>query len=61
MDPIFISGTVALCAGCDLYASWGAVIVGAMSGPIFMVIKYILLRWVKYMDIIFYTDKYHNN
>ena len=34
-----------MCAGCDVYPSWGAVVVGAMSGPIFMVVKYILLRF----------------
>jgi len=38
-------GTVALCAGCDVYPAWGAVVVGGLSGPIFMVIKYILLRF----------------
>lgn len=38
------SGTVALCAGCNVYDAWAAVVVGALSGPLFLYFNYVLLR-----------------
>lgn len=41
---IVIVGTVALCAGCNVYPAWAAVLVGALSGPLFIVCNYLLIR-----------------
>ena len=41
---VFLSGTISLCAGCDLYHLWAAVVVGALSGPLFLFSKWILLK-----------------
>ena len=38
------SGTIALCAGCDVFPAWGSVIVGGFSGPLFVFFNYILIR-----------------
>ena len=38
-------GTVALCAGCNVFDAWAAVVVGALSGPLFLFFKYVLLRF----------------
>ena len=38
-------GTIALCAGCDVYKLWASVIVGALSGPLYLFGKYLLLRF----------------
>jgi len=32
-----LTGTVALCAGCNCFPAWAAVIVGAVAGPLFKV------------------------
>jgi Amt family ammonium transporter len=40
-----LTGTVALCAGCDVYELWASVAVGALAGPIFLVGKWLLLRY----------------
>jgi Amt family ammonium transporter len=39
-----ISGTVALCAGCNCFPSWAAVLVGAVAGPLFKIFEIVLLR-----------------
>ena len=39
-----ISGTVALCAGCNVYPAWAAVIIGAASGPLYLSFNWMLLR-----------------
>ena len=39
------SGTVALCAGCNAMASWAAVVVGAVSGPLFLFGQFALTRF----------------
>lgn len=41
--PSFL-GTVALCAGCNVYPAWAAVLIGALSGPLFIVCNYLLIR-----------------
>ena len=43
--PCLLSGTIALCAGCDSFHSWAAVLVGALSGPLFLFCKWLLLRY----------------
>ena len=35
---------MALCAGCNAYPAWAAVLVGAASGPLFLVFNWLLLR-----------------
>ena len=40
----FHSGTVALCAGCNAMASWAAVVVGAISGPLFIFGQFLLRK-----------------
>ena len=37
-------GTIALCAGCNVYPSWAAVIVGGLSGPLFVFSNFLLVR-----------------
>lgn len=39
-----LTGTVALCAGCNVYQSWAAVVVGACCGPLFLYSRYFLLN-----------------
>jgi Amt family ammonium transporter len=39
-----LTGTVALCAGCNVYPAWAAVIIGALSGPLYLSFNWILLR-----------------
>ena len=39
-----LAGMVALCAGCDKYEPWSALIVGAMGGLAFMAIHLLMLR-----------------
>ena len=39
-----IIGTIALCAGCNVYPAWASVIVGGLSGPIFVFCNYIMIR-----------------
>ena len=40
----FHKGTVALCAGCNVYPTWAAFMVGAIAGPIFLFFNWLLLR-----------------
>ena len=35
---------MALCAGCNVYPAWAAVIIGALSGPLYLSFNWILLR-----------------
>ena len=39
-----LTGTVALCAGCNVFEAWAAVVVGAVSGPLFLFFRYYLIR-----------------
>ncbi len=39
-----LTGTIALCAGCDVYEQWAAIVVGALSGPLFLFSKYVRPR-----------------
>ena len=39
------AGTVALCAGCNAMASWAAVVVGAVSGPLFLCGQFALTKF----------------
>ena len=41
---VISSGTVALCAGCNAMASWAAVVVGAISGPLFLFGQFLLTK-----------------
>ena len=42
---VYILGTIALCAGCDVLQLWAAVVIGALSGPLFLFAKWLLLRF----------------
>jgi len=33
-----------LCAGCNIFPSWAAVVVGAVAGPLFKIFEIVLLR-----------------
>ena len=45
LSPLFPHpGTVALCAGCNVFEAWAAVVVGAVSGPLFLLFQFLLLR-----------------
>ena len=37
-------GTVALCAGCNIYPTWAAFVVGAIAGPLFLLSDWLLLK-----------------
>ena len=37
-------GTIALCAGCDLYPLWASVVIGLLCGPLFLCLKALLLK-----------------
>ena len=39
-----VPGTIALCAGCDVLPAWSAVVVGGLSGPIYVVTHFLLLQ-----------------
>ncbi|KAI8781072.1 ammonium transporter 1 [Biomphalaria glabrata] len=39
-----LAGMVAICAGCDTYRPWGAIIVGAVAGVSFNVTSYMMIR-----------------
>ncbi len=39
-----LTGTVALCAGCNVVDAWAAVVIGAVSGPLFVITQYLLIR-----------------
>ena len=54
-----ISGTVALCAGCNVYPAWAAVIIGAASGPLYLSFNWMLLRCQVSFGIT--IDKIYNN
>ena len=41
---LFFSGTVALCAGCNVYEAWAAVVVGAICGPLFLCCNWLLIH-----------------
>ena len=36
---------MALCAGCNIYDSWAAVLVGAVCGPLFLYTRYLQIKW----------------
>lgn len=38
-------GTVALCAGCNVFEAWAAVVVGAVSGPLFLFFRFLLIKY----------------
>ena len=40
---LIFSGTVALCAGCNVYEAWAAVVVGAICGPLFLYCNWLLI------------------
>ena len=35
---------MALCAGCNVFEAWAAVVVGAVSGPLFLYFNQLLIR-----------------
>ncbi|KAH9518757.1 ammonium transporter Amt1 [Bulinus truncatus] len=39
-----LAGMVAICAGCDTYRPWGAIVVGAIAGISFNVTSYLMIR-----------------
>ena len=39
-----LTATVAVCAGCDLYPSWAALLIGLVAGPVFLGADKLLLR-----------------
>ena len=39
-----LTATVAVCAGCDLFPSWAALLVGLVAGPVFIAADKLLLR-----------------
>ena len=41
---LVFSGTVALCAGCNVYEAWAAVVVGAICGPLFLCCNWLLIH-----------------
>ena len=41
---LFTPGMVSLCAGCNLYEPWGALIVGAMGGAGFLAVHFCMLK-----------------
>lgn len=36
---------MALCAGCNIMQAWAAVVIGAISGPLFLFTQYLLIKW----------------
>ena len=39
-----LTATVAVCAGCDMFPSWAALLVGLVAGPVFIAADKLLLR-----------------
>jgi len=39
-----LTGTVALCAGCNIYPTWAAFVVGAIAGPLFLLSNWLLVK-----------------
>ena len=42
--PLNTLGTVALCAGCNIYPTWAAFVVGAIAGPLYLLSNWLLLK-----------------
>lgn len=40
-----LTGTVALCAGCNVLPKWGTFVIGGLAGPIFLFFNWLLLRF----------------
>ena len=39
-----LAGMVSMCAGCNLYEPWAAIIVGALGGALHLAIHHIMLK-----------------
>ena len=39
-----LTATVAVCAGCDMFPSWAALLVGLVAGPVFIAADKLLVR-----------------
>ena len=46
-----LTGMVAMCAGCNLYSPWAALVIGTFGGMGFVTVRESMLRYIRHLNI----------